>query len=104
MKTHSLLIQSEKKHLNTRSVIFLMVGIFIALQVFYTLQTVTSGARLSELEHEIAKLTLENKVLTESILGKSSLTKIEESVEAEGYTKNHQVVYVKEDTFAVRLQ
>lgn len=83
------------------SVLFVGFLIFLATTVFFAIEAAASGAQLSSLEKEELELTRINSELSEKILEKSSLTKIEEKADEMGFVKSEEIFYIpNQKTFA----
>lgn len=82
-------------------VFFVGFLIFLGTTVFFAIEAAASGAQLSSLGKKELELTRLNSELSEKILEKSSLTKIEEKADELGFVKSAEIFYIPvQKTFA----
>jgi len=92
-----------KPRINKKFILWATTTSFLVLQVFFTIQTATSGAALASLEKERIELERENSYLSEEIVRSSSLTQSKEKAESLGYLQPEKILYVKGDDFLAKL-
>jgi hypothetical protein len=81
--------------------VYLMFLVFLGLHIYFALQTVSSGAKLSSLENKEKGLISANRELTSSLIKLSSLVKVQESSSLLGFAKPGQLLYLNgEETVA----
>jgi|PlaIllAssembly_1097288.scaffolds.fasta_scaffold225261_2 hypothetical protein len=69
------------KKINLILITYLMVGLLVVLQVFYSSNRATDGDRLSELNARLNTLTLENEQLRADIYSRISMENIQKYAE-----------------------
>ncbi len=84
--------------------LWMAIGLFIVVSIFFTIQTATSGAELSQLEHHQGQLSKENQELKSEIIRSSSLTDIGDSAEELGFIKPQKVFYISEEVTFAKVQ
>ncbi len=94
--------QTKKRlSFNKKTLLWIIVGLFIAVQVFFTIQTATSGAKISSLESKAIEFSNINKDLEAKLIQATSLSQIQEKAFDLGFVKNVETVYLKSgETFA----
>ena len=80
-----------------------ILGVFLIGVVFFTVQTATSGAYLTNLEGQETKLLKERKALKQELAESSSLIAVEEEAEKVGFDKPQKVIYIKEEDIVAKL-
>jgi len=78
-------------------IIWVVVGIFIVFNIFFTIQISTSGAELSDLQDEKERLIEENQALEREIVKNSSLRNLEKDADTLGFIKPQKVIYITEE-------
>ncbi|KKQ75625.1 MAG: hypothetical protein US96_C0008G0011 [Candidatus Woesebacteria bacterium GW2011_GWB1_38_5b] len=79
----------------------LPLGLLFSLNVFLSIGSSSQGAQIIDVERKIKILEDENRQLTQTLVIKTSLTKVSERVEELNLVRPTQVVYLnKSDTFA----
>lgn len=71
--------------------------------VYMTIQTATSGAKLSNMEDKEIKLRQQNNRLYDELVMQSSLSKIANQAEDLGFQKPEMVVYTNVDEAVAKL-
>ncbi len=84
-------------------IIWAIIGLFMLAQVYFTIQTATTGAVLANLERQETELNKMNSDLSEKVISSTSLTAIEEKAQNLGFAQPKQVIYLNTDEFAVKL-
>lgn len=87
---------------NRKPLIWFTLAIFVILQVFFTIQTATSGAQLASLETEEEKLLKENRLLAGKLVGSTSLVDIQKNTEELEFVKPTDVLYINAGEFVAR--
>lgn len=82
---------SNNKHVN---VVWAVLGAFLVLTVFLTIQSTTVGSKLSKLEVEERDLIEQNQDLSRELVSTMSLTKIREKSEELGYSAPSDTLYL----------
>ena len=96
--------QTKKRiSLNKKMLLWTFVGLFIAIQVIFTIQTATSGARISSLESKAIELSNINKELEGKLIEATSLSKLQEKAFDLGFVKNVETVYLKSGEIFAKL-
>lgn len=86
------IVSSFKKNL----LMGFLVLTFLVLNIFLSLQTVTSGSKLSNLEKTENKLVRENRQLSSDLSEATSLTLVQKSAIELGFQKPSELVYAKD--------
>lgn len=84
--------------------IWVMIGFFLAAQVFFTIQTSSAGATLSHLEEKAENLRDENKRISQELVVSTSLSKLGERSEEMGFSKSGEIVYLDKELNSVGLR
>jgi hypothetical protein len=87
---------------NRKILIWFAVALFVILQVFFTIQTATSGAQLAALEMEEEKLLKENRLLAGKLVASTSLVDIQENTEELEFSKPENLLYVDIGEFVAK--
>ncbi len=103
MKYTKIKTTNQKKNTNKKNVLLLLAAMFIAMQIFITIQTAVSGSRLAALEKRKSDLIEENKELGESLVGNVSLSALNSDAEDLGFEKPREMLYVGGDEVVARL-
>ncbi len=77
--------------------------LILVVAVVFTLEAVTSGAELSNLEKEEATLVSQNKDLSDSLIKSSSVLSYEEKLEELGFIKPEKILYITEKEVVAKL-
>ena len=93
------------KNINITSYVFLTIlAIIIAGGVFATIEMVTSGAEVANLEKEEVKLIEKNRLLSQEFAKMSSLQSFEKMADSLGFIKPTEILYVvKPEGVAAKL-
>lgn len=83
---------------------WVILGILIVTQIFFTIQTATMGAELSMLEHKSIEITKKNMELQAQLVSRSSLSESQEAAENLGYIKPMNVVFMKNNAAVTALR
>ena len=75
----------------------------LVLGVYYIIESVSLGAELAKIQREERKLVEENRDLSDSLIGSSSLSSFEKKTEELGFLKPESVVYLKGETQVANL-
>lgn len=95
----------KKKHKNRKTtLLWIMLGLFLSLSIFFTIQTATSGAYISELEINGEEIMQENQLLKSKIISLSSLSNLGENASELGFTKPQKVIYITKDATVAKVQ
>ena len=94
---------NSKIKVNVRFITGVVLAVFAVVQLFLTLQTVSSGAKLASLEQKEEDLTKENKELTLQLVEASSLTKLSEKAIDFGFAKPQSTVYLTQEENVAKL-
>ena len=96
MKRNYFKIKNNQKRirLGARSLLFLL-GLFLFMQVLFSVQQGTFGAEFSDLEAQSNELLDENRKLGDDLVRSTSLLSLNEKVEALGYSKSSATLYIK---------
>ncbi len=73
--------------INKRNIIWLFVAVFVGIQVLFTIQTATAGAKLAELEREEQGLIKSNQELSRYLVESSSLSEMQKTADELGFNK-----------------
>lgn len=79
----------KRKH-----ILWIVMAIFSAVSIFFTIQNSTSGAKLSYLENEQQRLIEENRKISRELVMVSSLKDLESISEELGFVKPQQIIYL----------
>ncbi len=93
MKTRRKLISKDRFSLKSL-LVFGGAAVILAGFIYLTVETATSGAVLSDLEHKEAVLTEENRELQDSIAKASSLNNLEGKTQELGFNKPSNIIYI----------
>jgi len=74
----------------------LVIGLFLILVTFFTIETATAGAELSSLLRKEKELRDENRRLSGDLMQTSSLSSLELKAESLGFTKPTKILYIQE--------
>ena len=96
-------INQDKKRINKRILLWMLTVVFIGVQIFLTIQTAVSGARLASLESEKRKAIEQNKQLSEILVSNVSLSGLNDDAEQLGFVKPQNMMYVGEEETVARL-
>ena len=88
--------------INRKKLTWLALAVFVVLQVFFTIQTATSGAELATLETEREQLLKENRMLAGRLVQSTSLTEIQENTGELEFSKPKNLFYVNLDEFVAK--
>lgn len=93
MKTRRKLISRDR--LSPKSILlFGGLTVIVAGFIYLTVETATSGAVLSDLEHKEAVLTEENRTLSDAITKASSLNSLEVKTGELGFSRPSNILYI----------
>ncbi|OGM58325.1 hypothetical protein A3A75_04830 [Candidatus Woesebacteria bacterium RIFCSPLOWO2_01_FULL_39_10] len=96
MKYARKVTQTKKRfRLSKKTLLWAIVGLFIAVQVFFTIQTAATGAKIANFERKVTELVNTNKNLESKLVEATSLSKLEEKAFDLGFVKNTETVYLK---------
>lgn len=95
--------KSILKQINKRNIIWLFVAAFVGIQVLFTVQTATTGAKLAELEREEKSLIKSNQKLSRYLVKSSSLSEMEETADELGFKKPVNTFYISTEEFVAKL-
>jgi hypothetical protein len=99
--------KKQKKVLigNKKPMVFawLVVGVFVVLQVFLAVHSASTGAELAHFEKEASQLSNQNRTLSDELIRSSSLLKTGESSEDLGYFAPQNTLYLTSDEFVAKL-
>lgn len=101
-RTYSSKIKVNINFKNAK-LMWIWVILFIGIQVFFTIQTATSGTTLAALEREEEELAKEKKLLSEKLIESSSLTAMGKKSAELGFVKPAKTLYVNADDFVAKL-
>ena len=87
--------QNKISKFKKKNLVWIYLAIFISIQVYSTIQTATTGARLADLEMQAKELSEEKRVLEDRLVSKSSLKALEEKAEGLGFSRHENIVYIK---------
>lgn len=93
MKTKRKLISRDRFSLKS-ILLFGGLTLVVAGFIYLTVETATSGAVLSDLEHREAVLTEENRALNDAIVKASSLNGLEVKTGELGFSKPSNILYI----------
>lgn len=82
----------------------LLFLVFICVNVFIAVHSVTSGNELTGLEEEAISISEENRKLSERLIEHSSLNDKAEEAEKRGFTKPENIVYIDGDVTVASLR
>jgi len=91
------------KQINKRNIIWLFIAVFVCIQVLFTIQTASIGAKLAQLEREAEDLTKNNQGLSRYLVESSSLTEMEETADELGFIKPLNTFYISMEEFVAQL-
>jgi len=89
-----------KRKINIKALILLSSFFVIAVQIVYTIQVSSYGGKLSALEENYSLLSRENENLTQKIVESTSMSRLNEVAENDGFIKPASIMYIK-DTVVV---
>ncbi len=89
--------------INKRNIIWLFVAAFVSIQVLFTIQTASSGAKLAELEREEQSLIKSNQELSRYLVELSSLSEMEKTADELGFNKPVSTFYISMDEIVAKL-
>ncbi len=85
-------------------IIVFIAGLILAIfTVFFTIQTVTSSAKLVYLENEELQLIKKNQELNNILIGSSSLTSLAKNAQELGFIKPTQTFYGEQEKEVAKL-
>ena len=84
----------RKFSFNKKKVTFLIAGIFMTAQIYFMIDIVSSGAKLSVLEEQEKELASSIQSLNSEFISNSSLRKLDEKAEELGFIKTSETVYL----------
>jgi hypothetical protein len=87
-----VVIQKKKSYKKT---VWLFAGAFVFIQVFFTLQTISFGSKLSELEKRNGELAEHFADLNEDYAEVSSLTKVKNLADDLDFSSPKKTYYIK---------
>lgn len=87
----------NRKKLLVRLLFVVVAGLF-TLQITLSGILATSGDKLARLEQRYLTLSSENENISQSISAETSLIKINQEAETQGFAKSVQVLYIPEQT------
>jgi cell division protein FtsL len=97
-------IKEKKISGRKRYILGILIFVFISFSVFVTIQGVTTGNELSELETKARKLSEENKKLSKKLIEPSSLHNKASLAEDLGFEKPSEIVYLDGDVSVASLR
>lgn len=81
-----------------------MAGIgLLVFGLYYIIESVSLGAQLAQIKREEYKLMEENRELSDSLIGTTSLTSFEKKTEELGFVKPSEIVYLKGEAQVANL-
>lgn len=78
-------------------------AVFVIAQIYFALQTATSGARLSKLESEEVSLSDKNRSLSSQLVELTSLTKASDQSTNLGFVKPQKILFAQGESFVAKL-
>lgn len=75
----------------------------LVLGLYYIIESVSLGAELAKIQREERRLVEENRDLSDSLIGSSSLSSFEKKTEELGFSKPESVFYLKGETQVANL-
>ena len=103
--TTQKLVKSRKNLLTTKSFLLWSLALaFLIFNVYFSLQTVAYGSQLSALEQDEERISKENKILSNKLVGDTSLTKISERSEELGFEQPSQTLYLSKNDSVTALR
>lgn len=99
------LSQKNKGWLSSRKTAWTwtILGLFAITCVLFTIQTATSGARLSLLEKEETEISEKNQILERELIYLNSLSNLEEGAESLGFVEPQKIMYISEDEIVAKV-
>lgn len=92
------------KLLNKRSaLIWVMLALFAICNIYFTIQTSASGARISQLEEEESRIIQENQRLAGELIELNSLKNLEKEAEDLGFAKPEKIIYITDDDTVAKV-
>ena len=88
--------------INMKTVIVVVIGMFIALQVAFTIQTSTYGATLADLESEADELTKNIRQLNDKLVSSTSLTDVRNNSDILGFNTPENTLYLSTGKFVAK--
>ena len=88
------------KGIEASLVVVVVFVCFVIATVFMTIQTATSGAKLSYLEKEEERLLQERREINEKLLKAGSLSAVSEKAQDMGFAKATNVLYINQENIA----
>lgn len=92
----------SKPVIKARLFLWVLLAVFVGLQVYITIETSASGASLAQLEKEEYTLTTKNKELTEALVESNSLSKVSGKAQELGFVKPERTVYINDEDFVAK--
>lgn len=96
-------MRRTKRKIKKTTILLPVLAVFALMVVFLTIETVTSGAHLAQLEQEEAVFAKQNRELSDQLVKASSLTTLGEEAEVLGFKKPSQVIYITEKEAVAKL-
>lgn len=97
-KNNRLSQKSGKKLSNRKTLLtWILLGVFVVVTIFFTIQTATSGATLAQLERDGETVIEENRTLSRQLIYLNSLSSLEKEAKGFGFEKPQKVIYIFED-------
>lgn len=91
------------KRINKRNIVWAFAAAFVGIQVLFTVQTVTTGAHLAQLEREEKDLVKSNQELSRYLVESSSLSDMEETADELGFKNPINTFYISTEEFVAKL-
>lgn len=93
----------QERKINKSTFFWVFTILILIVALVFTLEAVTSGAELSNLEKEEAALFSQNKDLSDSLIKSSSVLSYEEKLEELGFIKPEKILYITEKEVVAKL-
>lgn len=77
--------------------------VLLVFGVYYIIESVSLGAQLAKTQREEYKLAEENRELSDSLIGTTSLSSFEKKTEEMGFVKPSDIVYLKGEAQVANL-
>ena len=91
-----------RKIISRKNIVWFLMIIFVVIQVFFAIQTSSSGAVLTSLELTEKKLHTENQQLASDLVRFTSLTETEKQAERLEFYKPENTLYLNTEEFVAR--
>ena len=93
----------NKKRINRKLPLWILVSVFVAIQILFTIETATSGGGLNALENIEEREYKKNQSLKEVLVSSMSLSDMEKKAEELEFIKPQTTIYLGGEEFVARV-